>query len=168
MNFDKYINFAKNEGAVNAVKFNIADIVFDPRVALKCIFGCGQFGKAHTCPFQRSPLSFEQYKETLLHFNSGIIIQAKNKKISQHVSYEIERMAFLDGHYFAFSLSDCGLCKECSKVYDKECVIPTKARPSFHGVGIDVFATVAKYNLPLRVAKTKDDDTNWYSAVFID
>jgi len=165
--FEKYVTMAKEMGAKNAVAFTTPDIAFDPRVALKCIFGCPQYGKNHTCPFQRSPLSMEQYKEIFSHYEGGIIIGAADGKISQHISYEIERACFLDGHYFAISLSDCGLCKECSRVQGEECRIPAKARPSFHGIGIDVFKTVHKFGLPLAVAQTRDDEVNWYSAVFI-
>ena len=168
MQFEKYIALAKEMGAENAVRFDIADIVFDPRVILKCIFGCSDYGRNHTCPFQKSPLTMEEYKQTFSHFNSGIIIHCKDKHVSQRISYEIERQAFLDGFYFAFSLSDCGLCKECSKIHNKDCNIPAKARPAFHAVGIDVFKTVHKFNLPLSVVQTKEGDTNWYSAVFIE
>jgi len=168
MQYEKYISEAKKMGAENAVKFDIADIEFDPRVILKCIFGCTDYGKNHTCPYQKSPLTMEEYKQTLSHFKSGIIIHCKDKATSQRVSFEIERQAFLDGHYFAFSLSDCGLCKECSRIHNKDCNVPGKARPAFHAVGIDVFKTVKKFDLPLEVVLTKDGDTNWYSAVFID
>ncbi|MCL2372488.1 MAG: DUF2284 domain-containing protein [Defluviitaleaceae bacterium] len=165
---DKYIKQAISLGAANAVKFNIADIAFDPRVVLKCIFGCKDYGKNHTCPYQKSPLTMDEYKQTLLHYNWGIILHCKDKATSQRASFEVERQAFLDGHYFAFSLSDCGLCKECSKIHNRDCNIPERARPAFHSVGIDLFKTVHKFDLPLAVAKTLDDDINWYSAVFIE
>lgn len=168
MNFEKYITQAKEMGAKNAVSFNISDIVFDPRVILKCIFGCADYGKSHTCPNQRSPLTMEQYKDVFSYYTGGIIIGSNEKKASQHISYEIERACFLDGFHFAFSLSDCALCKECSKVQDKACRLPAKARPAFHSVGIDVFKTVNQLKLPLSVAKTIDDEVNWYSAVFIE
>jgi len=167
MNFEKYVSLALEMGAKNAVAFITPDIAFDPRVALKCIFGCSDYGKNHTCPFQKSPLTMEQYKDMLSRYSGGIIIGCKDKKTSQHISFEIERACFLDGHYFAFSLSDCGLCKECSKVHNQDCRVPAKARPAFHAVGIDVFKTVHKFGLPLAVAQTYDDELNWYSAVFI-
>ncbi|MCL2202800.1 MAG: DUF2284 domain-containing protein [Defluviitaleaceae bacterium] len=164
----KYIQQALEMGARNAVRFDIADIAFDPRVALKCIFGCGDFGRNHTCPFQKSPLGMNEYKEILSHYQWGIIIGCADKAASQRISYEIERTCFLDGHYFAFSLSDCTLCKECSKITDTPCRVPAKARPAFHSVGIDVFKTVRKFNLPLAVALDPDAEVNWYSAVFVE
>jgi len=165
---EKYVNMAKALGAKNSVNFDIKDIVFDPRVVLKCMFGCSDFGKGHTCPYQRSPLSMGEYEEIFKRYKWGIIIGCPDKKTSQKISFEIERQAFLDGYYFAFSLSDCGLCKECSRVHGEDCRIPQKARPAFHAVGIDVFKTVHQFGLPLGVVQTKDGETNWYSAVFVE
>ena len=164
----KYLNMALEMGAKNAVQFKIEDIVFDPRVALKCIFGCGDYGRNHTCPYQRSPLTMKEYEEIFSRYKWGIIIGCDNKPLSQKISYEIERTCFLDGYYFAFSLSDCGLCKACSKITGEECRLPAKARPAFHAIGVDVFKTVAKFDLPLYVAKDKNEEVNWYSAVFIE
>ena len=168
MDYEKYIAMAKEMGAKNAVAFAAPDIVFDPRVVLKCIFGCGDYGRNHTCPYQKSPLSMDEYKEIFSHYAGGIIIGCPDKKSSQHISFEIERQAFLDGYHFAFSLSDCGLCKECSRIKNEACRVPAKARPAFHSIGIDVFKTVHKFGLPLAVAQNHDAELNWYSAVFID
>ena len=51
----------------------------------------------------------------------------------------LEREAFLQNHYKAFALKAgrCRLCKECNL---KQCVNPTKARPSLEACGIDVMA----------------------------
>ena len=168
MNHEKYIQIAKEMGAANVIKFGITDIVFDSRVILKCIFGCSDYGRNHTCPYQKAPFSMDEYRKIFENYSWGIIIGCKDKKTSQHISYEIERLAFLDGYHFSFSLSDCGLCKECSKVCGKECNVPTKARPAFHSVGVDVFKTVHNLNLPLEVLKDKEQEANWYSAVFVE
>jgi predicted metal-binding protein len=163
----KYIQQALDMGARNAVRFDIADIVFDPRVVLKCLFGCKTYGRNHTCPYQKSPLTMAEYEEVFKRYEWGVIIGCRDGHLSQKISFEIERQCFLDGYHFAFSLSDCGLCKECSKITDEPCRIPDKARPAFHAVGIDVFKTVKKFGLPLAVARDYDAELNWYSAVFV-
>ena len=163
-----YVKEALNLGAVNVVRFSIEDIVFDSRVVLKCIFGCADYGKLHTCPYQKSPLSMNEYREIFKNYKWGIIIGCKDKKTSQEISYAIESMCFFDGYYFAFSLSDCGLCKECAKGVSQECRNPQKARPAFHSIGVDVFKTVRKFGLPIEVLKTESDEQHWYSAVFIE
>jgi len=168
MKFIKYLDMAREMGAKNAVEFKIKDIVFDPRVILKCVFGCKDYGRSHTCPNQRSPLTMKEYEEIFSRYSAGVIIGCNDKALSQKISYEIERACFLDGYHFAFSLSDCGLCRECSKINGEECRLPAKARPAFHSIGIDVFKTVEKFGLPLYVAQDRDAEVNWYSAVFIE
>ena len=167
MNFDEYLNLAKMLGAEHVVQFTIEDIVFDPRTVLKCIFGCADYGKIHTCPNQRSPLSMKEYKRILKRYEGGIIIGMDTKQFSQQISYEIERKCFFDGHYFAFSLSDCAICNECALANEKECRSPRMARPAFHSVGIDVFKTARNLGLPIEVLTSRDQKQNWYSAVFI-
>ena len=88
--------------------------------------------------------------------------------MSQDVSFGVEREAFLQGYYLAFSLSDCAICAECAGFAGKPCVNPGKARPAFHSVGIDVFKTVHQFGLPLDTLKSQDETPNWYSAVFIE
>ena len=167
MKFEDYVNMAKKLGAQGAVEFVIDDIVFDPRTVLKCIFGCSDFGRIHTCPHQRSPLTVKEYRKILKRYEGGIILGSDIKLDSQQISFEIERKCFLDGYYFAFSLSDCALCSTCALVTDKECRSPKRARPAFHSVGIDVFKTVRNLGLPIEVLTDYNDAQNWYSAVFI-
>ena len=163
-----YVQKALDLGAANAVRFSIEDIAFDSRVVLKCIFGCGDYGKLHSCPYQRSPLNMNEYKEIFKTYKWGIIIGCKDKLSSQEISFAIEKMCFFDGFYFAFSLSDCGICKECAKQVSENCRNPKKARPAFHSVGIDIFRTARNFALPIEVLKTHDDEQNWYSAVFVE
>jgi predicted metal-binding protein len=170
-----YVKKALEMGANHAAAFVIDDIIFDSRVILKCIFGCADYGKIHTCPYQKSPLSMDEYKKILQNYKRGIIIGCADKYQSQEISFEIERLAFLEGYYFAFSMSDCGLCEKCAKFGDNgsdgngsECRFPQKARPAFHSVGIDVFKTVRRLGMPIDVLRQKEDEQNWYSAVFIE
>lgn len=155
-------------GAVNAVAFNIDDIVFDPRTLLKCMFGCSDWGKGLTCPSRPGSLKPWEYEQILRRYSWGIIIHAHDKKTTQDVSFEIERQAFLAGKYMAFSMSDCAICSECAGHQGKECRNVKKARPAFHSVGIDVFATVRRFGLTIETLASRDDEQNWYSAVFVE
>lgn len=162
------IDKALELGADDAVAFDIQDIVFDPRTILKCMFGCSDWGKGHTCPSRPGSLSIFEYQEIFKKYSWGIIIHSTDKKISQNVSFGIEKDAFLKGYYMAFSLSDCACCKECMGMLGKPCANPKKARPAFHSVGIDVFATVKSFDLPIKTLKDEGETQNWYSAVFIE
>lgn len=168
MNKQVYINYALSLGADHAVAFDITDIEFDPRTLLKCMFGCNDWGKGPTCPSRPGSLKPWEYEELFKKYSWGIIIHSHNKKVSQDVSFEIERKAFIDGFYMAFSLSDCSNCSECIGLKGHECANPRKARPAFHSVGIDVFKTVRKFDLPIETLREKDETQNWYSAVFIE
>ena len=168
MNADKYVQLALKMNAADAVAFKIEDIVFDPRTILKCMFGCEDYGWNHTCPSRPGALKPWEYRAVLETYSWGIIIHSREKAASQNISFEVERQAFFDGYYFAFSLSDCALCKECAGFQSKPCVSPKKARPAFHSVGIDVFKTVRKFNLPIETLREEGEAQNWYSAVFIE
>lgn len=167
-NQNDFVTFALEMGADHAVPFRIDDIAFDPRTILKCAFGCADWGKGHTCPSRPNSLKPWEYEQVLRRYNWGIIIHSHDKKISQEVSFAIEREAFIDGYYFAFSLSDCAICGECAGFRDQSCINPKKARPAFHSVGIDVFKTARKFGLPIETLRDQNQPQNWYSAVFIE
>ncbi|MDD4188892.1 MAG: DUF2284 domain-containing protein [Eubacteriales bacterium] len=164
----EYKDLALKLGADHAVVFEIKDIEFDSRTIIKCMYGCDSWGKGHTCPSRPGSLMPWEYKEVFSKYKWGLIIHSASKKISQEVSFQIERQAFLDGYYFAFSLSDCAICGECAGFEGKECINPKKARPAFHSVGIDVFKTVRKFDLPISTLSNENEPQNWYSAVFIE
>ena len=168
MDKNYYTDKALSLGADHAVLFEIGDIQFDSRTILKCAFGCSDWGKGHTCPSRSGSLRPWEYEKVLTKYSWGIIIHSADKKVSQEVSFAIERAAFLDGYYFAFSMSDCALCGECMGHKDMACANPKKARPAFHSVGIDVFKTVRKFGLPIETLTDRDKPQNWYSAVFIE
>jgi predicted metal-binding protein len=155
-------------GAAHAVRFEIGQIAFDERTLLKCMFGCADWGKGPTCPSRPGSLSPWDYRRIFERYQWGIIIHSPSKQVSQQVSFAIEREAFLDGYYFAFSLSDCALCAECAGLKERPCANPKRARPAFHSVGIDVFRTVRGFGLPIDTLKDRDQPQNWYSAVFIE
>lgn len=168
MERNEFSELAVKLGAAHAVVFEINEIAFDPRTILKCMYGCGDWGKGPTCPSRPGALKPWEYRMIFAKYTWGIIIHSPDKKVSQDVSLAIESTAFTSGYYFAFSLSDCALCHECAGLKGSECCHPKKARPAFHSVGIDVFKTVHQFGLPLNTLKSQDEPQNWYSAVFIE
>ena len=160
------IQKAKGMGAADAVAFDISQIVFDPRTLIKCMYGCEDWGKGHTCPSAHPEVSMEQYRDMFSRYYWGVIVHAHDKRTTQRISLALESKAFAEGRYFAFSLSDCSLCKDgCAEA---GCRNKKMARPAFHSVGIDVFATAAKFNLPLVPLRDDGQQQNWYSAVFVE
>ena len=164
----KYIEKALEMGAADAVLFEADQICWDSRTLLKCMYGCSDWGKNHTCPSRPNNPSMAEMKEMFSRYSWGIIVHCKDKHSSQKISFNLESMAFHDGYYFAMSLSDCGLCKECAAVNCEDCRHVGMARPAFHSIGIDVFKTVRQFGLPIETLPNRDyADQNWYSAVFI-
>ena len=163
----RLIALAQELGAVHAVPFCIDDIVFDPRTLLKCMFGCSDWGKLHTCPSRPGSPTMAEYHDMFSRYSWGIVVHAHDKHTTQRVSYELERQAYLAGYPLAFSLSDCGWCKRCAGYDDQPCRFPQKARPAFHSVGINVFETARGLGLPLYPLRAETDEQNWYAAVFI-
>jgi len=100
-------------------------------------------------------------------YKTVLVIHSRQKKIAQKVSFAVEKEAFLAGDALAFSMSDCALCTDCAGIEGQTCRNVQQARPSFHSVGIDVFATIKKLNLPLKALKELDEEQNWYSAVWL-
>lgn len=163
------VDKALEMGAVSAVPFQISDICFDTRTLLKCMYGCKDWGKGLTCPSRPHNPSLAEYREMLSRYSWGVIVGGHNKHITQKVSFELERTAFVEGYYFAFSMSDCGLCKECAGFTGGECRNIVKARPAFHSVGIDVFKTVRQLGLPINTLfDPEHEEQNWYAAVFVE
>lgn len=152
-------------GARDAVLINVREIVLDPRTILKCAYGCSGWRNNWTCPSAPGSLSIWDFPRILKHYKKALLIHTYHKQLSQKISYTIERQAFLDGCYFAFSLADCTICKDCH--YPKPCRATMKARPAMQAVGIDVFATARKQGLPINTLKTRDEQPNWYSLVLI-
>lgn len=166
---EKYLQKARSMGAVDAVLFEAPQICWDSRTLLKCMYGCSDWGKNHTCPSRPNNPTMAEMKEMFSRYRWGIIIHCHDKHSSQKISLALESAAFHDGYYFAMSLSDCGLCKECAAVNCEDCRNVAQARPAFHSIGIDVFKTVHQMGLPLYTLPDRNaPDQNWYSAVFIE
>jgi predicted metal-binding protein len=164
----RYVATALELGAADAVPFTPDDIVFEPRTILKCMFGCSDWGRGPTCPSRPGSLMPWEYEPLLRRYAWGIIVHSSDKKIAQDASFAVERAAFVGGYYLAMSMSDCACCSECVGLKGKPCANPKKARPAFHSVGIDVFATVRRLGLPLETLASEDEPQNWYSAVWVE
>ena len=164
---ERYLRLATDMNADDAVAIDVDDIAFDGRTLLKCMFGCSSWGKGPTCPSRPQFPKPWELEPLLRKYDKVIIIHSSDKHIAQEVSFMLEREAFLDGDALAFSMSDCALCEVCAGGTGGECRNVSKARPSFHSVGIDIFTTVKRLGLPLETLRNLDDRQNWYSAVWL-
>jgi predicted metal-binding protein len=165
---DNIISLLKERGASAVVLANIADIVVDERVRLKCrVPVCDSYNKNLMCP-PYVP-SVAEFREALKNYKQAILLQVSAELYETYANapaeevfiparklHELvnlgEREAFTAGFRFAagFIGGCCRLCDECVAAEGgTSCRVPFKARPSMEAMGIDVIATAEKAGLPL-------------------
>lgn len=164
---DKYIKSAKRAGILDAQLVSSDDIVFDIRANLKCGWGCDRSIRTSircddrgTSPHERVQMVKQYHKILLLHSN--------NSHLLSKTILELERLAFLDGYYFAIALRTCNLCAECQALKGKQCLYPNKVRPCETMFGIDVYKTVRQLGLPCETLQNEEDPQNRYGFLLID
>jgi predicted metal-binding protein len=136
------------------------DIIVAHWVRMKCLYGCGDYGKA-CCPPNVPPVHecrefFNEYTAALvLHFHfdaeKGNYPKAYSQKLYKNL-LDLEREIFLAGYHkaFVFSQSNCSLCKECASIKE-DCKNPEKLRPSPEAFAIDVYGTVRNLGYEINV-----------------
>jgi predicted metal-binding protein len=172
--FGKYVAQALAGGAHGAKIVPVRNVVTAEWVRLKCQFGCDGFGNGLCCP-PRTPAP-EQMKRVLAGYRRALIYSyvcmpsgyARKRRRMRRLVAELERAAFLDGHYKAFGLADgpCRLCRECDLTGD--CRHPELARPSMESCGIDVYATARNSGIKLEVVTRRDGPSKHINLILIE
>ncbi len=165
MDMERYVNLAYEMGAVDALIVEVPEIVFDHRTYLKCAWGCPEFGQLKCSPDLIKPWEAEPL---LRRYRLALLIHTHRKELANEIAWEVERRAFLDGHYWAFALYDCHGCDVCAASSRQDCANPEKARPGEDFLGIDVYATVRKFGLPIEVLTHREQRQDRYAFVFLE
>ncbi len=162
----KYTKMALAAGATHAKVIPAGDVYCAEWVRLRCQYGCGGYGRCLTCP-PHSPTP-ETTRRVLGEFSTAILIHGDGNVDVSEIAADIEREAFLEGHYKALSFHSgpCHFCPSCDTA--KPCRNPYRARPAMEASGIDVFATARKAGLPIEVVRDRDCEQNYYSLVLIE
>jgi predicted metal-binding protein len=164
---EKYIDLAQKLNMKNAVTLSPQDIIFDIRAILKCRWGCEDyFQQSIRCHTRGTTL--EERMAMVKAYSQILLVHSHDAGELSRAVLEIERTAFLDGHYFAFAVRFCNFCRTCSISQGKPCPTPEKVRPCDQSFGIDIYRTVRKLGLPCEVLQGKDDLQNRYGMVMID
>ena len=164
---EKYIQAAKKLNMIDAMIISPQDIFFDIRAILKCRWGCEDYFQESIRCHTRGT-TFQERVEMVQQYNHILLAHSHDARELSLAVLEIERKAFLDGHYFAFALRTCNLCKVCATSQGNPCVLPDKVRPCDQSFGIDVYKTVRKLGLPCEVLQDINDLQNRYGFVLID
>lgn len=101
-------------------------------------------------------------------YQNILLVHSHDARELSKAVLEIERAAFLDGHYFSFAIRACNLCKSCAVDQGNACPTPEKVRPCDQSFGIDVYTTARKQGMACDALKNKDDIQNRYGFVLIE
>jgi predicted metal-binding protein len=154
------------------------NIVVAQWVRLKCMYGCGEYGKTATCP--PNVPSVEECEKFFLEYQSAAVFHfekkldrpeerhAWTKKLNLDL-LKLERTVFLEGHEKAFLLllDSCNICKQCSGS-KLECREPKLARPTPDALAMDVYATVRSLGYPIQVLSNYGQTMNRYAFLMIE
>lgn len=165
-------------GVENYRWFDPAEIVVARWVRMKCMFGCGSFGRDATCPPNTPSVEacrefFAEYETAiLLHFQTSLDDPEERHAYSREVNRmlaDLEREVFLAGHRktFLLPMDSCKLCDDCpgERVACKQ---PSIARPSPEAMAVDVFATVRNLGFPIEVLDSYDKVMNRYAILLVE
>ncbi|MGO9118633.1 MAG: DUF2284 domain-containing protein [Desulfomonilaceae bacterium] len=163
----RYVELAKSLKAVNAKMISPKNIFFDIRAMLKCRWGCEDFFHNSVKCGTRGT-TYQERVEMIKSYKNILLVHSNDARELSLAVLEIEKAAFLDGHYFAFAMRTCNLCKVCAAQHGKPCPTPDKVRPCDQSFGIDVYKTARNLGLPCDVLQSKNDVQNRYGFVLID
>jgi predicted metal-binding protein len=158
---------AKDLKMANAMLISPDDIYFDIRAILKCRWGCEDFFN-QTIKCHTRNTSYQERIEMMKAYRSILLVHSHDAGELSKAVLDIERTAFLDGHYFSFAIRACRLCKSCAVDQGKACPTPEKVRPCDQSFGIDVYKTTRNQGLPCNVLQNKEDVQNRYGFVLIE
>ncbi len=164
---EKYLQFAKELGMLDAMIITPRQIFFDIRAILKCRWGCEDFRPGNIRCDHRGT-TYQERVEMIKRYNHILMVHSDNARELSRAVLEIERTAFLDGYTFAFAIRTCNLCEACPVKQGHPCPTPDKVRPCDSIFGMNVYKTARTLGLPCDVLKTKNEVENRYGFVLLD
>jgi len=155
-----------------------ASVVVAEWVRMKCMFGCGEYGRNASCPPNVPPVPecerfFREYSEAVVfHFAKKLAKPEDRHAWMKEVGrtlLELERDVFVSGHPKAFMLplDNCTLCETCTG-RRTSCNEPRLARPTPEAMAVDVFSTVRTAGYPIQVLSDYAQEMNCYAFLLIE
>jgi predicted metal-binding protein/ubiquinone/menaquinone biosynthesis C-methylase UbiE len=136
---------------------------------LRCQYGCDRYGHAHCPPNSPSP---QKTRDVLQDFSHALLLEGEPPgKVFQSMVLDAEREAFLAGFHkaFAYWAGPCELCATCvADAPNGACRNTRDARPSMEGAGIDVFETVKRAGLNLRILRDKGEFVRYFALLLLE
>lgn len=152
-------------------------IVVSQWVRMKCLYGCGEYGRNASCPPNVPSVSecerfFKEYSDAVIfHFQKKVAKPQDRHAWTREVNLQLsnlEREVFLSGYEKAFLLfmDSCSICEECSGERGT-CKEPRLSRPSPESMAMDVFTTVRQYGFPIEPLTNYSQAMNRYAFLMI-
>ncbi len=152
-------------------------IVVAQWVRMKCMFGCGVYGKNASCPPNVPSVAecerfFREYQQAVvLHFQKQMDKPEDRHAWTREVCSDLlklERDVFLSGHERAFLLfmDNCSLCADCPGERAK-CANPRLSRPTVEAMAVDVYTTVRQIGYPIQVLPDYTQAMNRYAMLLV-
>ena len=153
------------------------NIIVAQWVRMKCMFGCGEYGKGGACPPNTPAVAdcerfFREYRNAvILHFEGTMDKPEDRHDWSRKINMglvKLEREVFLAGFERAFMLfmDSCCFCRECSG--DRlTCKKPAAARPAPEAMAVDVYTTVRRCGFPIEVRTQYDQKMDRYAFLMV-
>jgi predicted metal-binding protein len=143
-------------------------------VRMKCMFGCGRYGKNATCPPNTPSVAecerfFREYHAAaIFHFSKKPGRGGWAKKENPRL-IKLERAVFLAGfeRTFLLNMASCQECEDCPGDMAK-CRNPLMARPSPEGMAVDVYSTARKFGFPIQVLPDHKQTMNRYAILMVE
>jgi predicted metal-binding protein len=155
-----------------------SQIVIAQWVRMKCMFGCGTYGKCAACPPNVPDVNeckrfFSEYTHAVIfHFQKQMENPQDRHVWSAEVNaglLKLERDVFVAGYHKAFLLymDSCNLCKECSGERI-DCKQAKSVRPTPEAMAVDVFSTVRAVGYPIEVLPDYEHAMNRYAFLLVE
>jgi len=152
-------------------------IIVSQWVRMKCMFGCGEYGRNASCPPNVPSVAecerfFHEYRmAAVFRFGKRVDKPEDRHQWSRKVNMKLlklERAVFLSGFERAFLLfmDSCCICTDCTGERG-QCKVPKSARPSPEAMAMDVFSTVKQYAFPIEVCTDYAQEMNRHAFLMI-
>lgn len=136
-------------------------IVVAQWVRMKCMFGCGEYGRSGACPPNTPSVEacerfFKEYADAvILHFEGRMKRPEDRHAWSAKINaklVKLERAVFLAGfeRVFLLFMDSCCFCRECTGQRET-CEQPRMARPAPEAMAVDVYSTVRRFGYEIDV-----------------
>lgn len=136
---------------------------------LRCQYGCDRYGQGHCPPNSPTP---QKTREVLQDFSHALLLEGEPPgKTFQKQVLKAEREAFLAGFHkaFAYWAGPCVLCTPCAVgATEGICRNTRDARPSMEGAGIDVYETVRRAGLNLKILSDKGEFVRYFALLLLE